>query len=233
MLSTVTRLPAGFNTEMPGSPLADFRAPSPYRVDSIASDFNTFTAAQWTLSGTGAAALAIGGDLGRLDISTANTGNETSLQLGAPTLAFTPDILKDLFFKVRLRCDQLSTGRWIAGLMSSDTTPIGTAPTNGLYFQKGLGTTTPIQAILRIGGANVATVALGPMPGSNVYSEFTLAYTAANGMLYAFQDDAQYLLAANPTTLGSSALGPAFSVDGTSATTYTLGIDFYRASKGR
>jgi hypothetical protein len=232
-LSSITRFPGGVGNVGPGDAFADFRQPDPFNYNLNFTDFNDFIATNWVVGAGGSVALAAGVDGGVINMvsgATANTEQDIQYGSGAAVLPFTPDLTKDLWFAARVRLDNVALGLLHIGLDVADPDPILTAPTNGIYIRKAAGGLPT--AVLRIGGVDVATVAMGAM-ADNVWYEFVIAYTAANGVLNVFQNNGAYRLATNPAALPAVPLGVNLSVSNSTAVARTMGVDYVLAAKQR
>ena len=232
-LASLTRYPGGLTNVDPGDAFADFGMLDPFKYAVVADEFMRYAAAEWTIGGSGVPALLAAGDGGILNIPTiATISSEQDMQWGSPAeLPFTPDLTKDLWFAARIRLDGVSRTSFHVGLDIADASPIASDPTNGIYIRKGDNTSIPT-AVLRLAGVDAATVAIGTMV-DNAWYEFVIAYTAANGVLNAFQNNAAYRLATNPAALPSVALGINLALTNNTAVIRTMGVDYFMAAKQR
>jgi len=216
------------------SDIARFPMGAPLIYSMMSDDFHGFTAANWTLTGAGAAAHSAGADGGVIALSTSGTINtEQSMAFGAPNLTITPDITKDLFVAARVQLDDVVNGGFFFGLSSATGVPLTTPPTNGIYFRKLTGTDTG-QITVRVAGTNTYNVDL-PVVASTTWYDLVIAYTADDGALRGYVGNGAVRVATYPTalTLGSSPLGLVFAVRNQSAAIRTLLIDNYFVAKAR
>jgi hypothetical protein len=233
-LSSVTRYPGGLTNVGVGDAFADFKDLDPFTYNVAFTDFNDYIAANWVVgSGGGTVALAAGVDGGAINIvsgAVANVEQDIQYGSGAAVLPFTPDLTKDLWFAARVRLDNVALAQMHLGLDIADADPILTVPANGIYIRKAAGA-APV-AVLRIASVDVAVATLGAM-SDNVWYEFVIAYTAANGVLNVFQNNAGFRLATNPAALPAVALGVNLSVSPSTAAARTMGVDYVFAAKQR
>lgn len=231
MLSSVTRYPGGVNNQAENAGLADLKFPSSFAYNTFDDDFNTYVAANWTVGGTlpGVPALVAGaaGDGGILAVPTTAAVSETTVQ--APNLTITPDITKDLFVAGRIKLDDASLGGFFFGIGATTANPLGVSPTAGIYFRKLVGTFTP-QLILRVGNADVALVTAPINMANDTWYNLVIAYTAADGVLRGFVNNAAVRLATSPASLGGVPMSLLFSAR-SAATLRTLSVDKYLIAK--
>lgn len=232
-LSSITRFPGGVTNNSETDELADLRVPSPLIYNMIYDDFNTYTAANWTVAGTtpGVPAISAAADGGVIAIpTTATNPSETSISL--PNLTFTPDITKDLFVAGRIRIDDAAAGFLFGLSVGSAASPIGTQPVGGIYLIKVPGS-DPV-GVLRAGSVSLTSPSL-PTIAANTWYDIGIAYTAANGVLNCFMNNAAARIATNPTVAQfvGAATGLVVSARVATANVRTLLLDSYLVAKVR
>ena len=122
--------------------------PDPTGWYTFFDDFNTFTAAQWTITTTEAGASSATEALtdaayGCLLVTNDSADNDADFfqKVGE---SFLPAAGKRLFFKMRFKVSDATECDWIAGLYVTDTAPLaadGDGVTDGIFFQKDDGDT--------------------------------------------------------------------------------------------
>jgi hypothetical protein len=232
MLSSITRFPGGVGNSNESSGLADLKIPNPLTYSLMYDDFNAFTVGEWTLAGTGAAALQANGDGGIVALTTSGTINtDQSMAFGAPNLTVTPNIGKDLFVAARIQMDDVVNGGFFFGLGTATPAPLAAPPTAGIYFRKLTGSATG-KFNLRIGGVNIVDIDL-PVVANATWYDLVIAYTAADGLLRGFVNNAAFRAATSPASLGTVPLGLIFAARTGTAAIRTMLIDNYLVAKGR
>lgn len=98
-----TRFPNGITTAVPTAPLGDFLLPDFTALHTFFDDFNTYDAAEWTVTEVGAATQAlVDAENGALLITNAAADNDSSFQqLVGESFSFSPN--KKLWFDCKLQ----------------------------------------------------------------------------------------------------------------------------------
>src|SRR5262245_50251385 len=227
MLSSITRFPGGVGNMSLDSGLADLREPFDGAYVTFFDDFTPYTAANYTVTGTGSAAQVAGGQGGRITVIS-SAGGEEALQ--PAYLPFDLNASKgELFFQTRLMVDDATLAGFFAGLSVADTSPYASAPTDGIWIRKTAGTTNAV-ATLRVGGVDIATGALPAMTALTLY-DIGFAYTPSDGVLRAWQGLAQVRL--TPATFPSSAVPVTPNLSSFGAAARTLTVDYLWAMQSR
>lgn len=143
MTNTITRFPNGATNVGEDSLFADLAMFSPTKFHSYFNDFDTYTAAEWTITtteaGAGSATEALAnGDGGLLLITNDDADNDADFfqKVGE---SFKFESGKELFFVARFKVSDATQSDFIIGLQITDTTPLDV--TDGVFFQKDDGDT--------------------------------------------------------------------------------------------
>jgi hypothetical protein len=114
--------------------LGQFILPAPTTAHVYFNDFDTYTAAEWTVTETGVATQALtDADGGRLLITNAAADNDASFsqKVGESFLFATG---KKVWFEALFQVSDATQSDFVMGLQITDTTPL--AVTDGVYFRK-------------------------------------------------------------------------------------------------
>src|SRR5262245_43808954 len=160
------RFPAGISTRKKGHPFADMPLPDPFKTYNYFTDFTTFAAADWTITavGGGTSALTLTADYGALLLTTTGaSGDNVCLQsiANVRTAIVTPAVGKRLWYSIRFATDDATNAGLIAGTYITDTTPIASLPSDGIYFSKPAAGTA-INFVVANGGVSTS-VAVGTL----------------------------------------------------------------------
>ena len=238
MLTSVTRTPGGDNDCPPSRAWADYKQQDFTRYNFYWEDFNVYRPAT-DFTTTGTVAQVNGTDGGVISLASTTTV-EANVQLGgtAPTRSILPDLTKDLWVAAMINLpvaapnDPLNSA-FFMGLAPSNATPIATPPTDGFYISKAAGSAVP-QAVLRVASATLFSVPLPLSFVAGTWFEFVIAYTAQDGALRAFVNDAGVRVASSPASFPGIPLSFNLSIGpGTTAAIQTLQFDYFMQAKAR
>lgn len=178
--SLVTRFPNGVTNVGEESLFADMAQPAPTAFHTYFEDFDYFTAGDWTITETDAAATEAltDGDGGLLLITnTAADDDLVSLQKKGESFLFVAG--KKLFFEARLKVSDATQSDIVVGLQLTDTTPLDV--TDGVFFIKADGAKT---VSFRVEKNNTATaVNVGSM-ADNTFIRLGFYYNGVDAVQY-------------------------------------------------
>jgi hypothetical protein len=168
-----TRFPAGVSNVARKKQYGRIQVFDPARHHVYFNDFDTYATADWTLTETQAGATqGVATGLGGWFVHTnsAASADVSSIQLAAPGFAFTDG--KAFYCKTRFKVSDATNCSVAIGAMILDTSPIASAPSEGIYFAKAAAGTS---AILKVGKASSYTnsTAFGTFVADTFY---TLGY---------------------------------------------------------
>ncbi len=128
-----TRMPNGFTNVDVGNLFQDSALPIPQAYHTFFDDFDTYAAADWTVTETsGSATEALtDGDGGLLLLTNTTTENDV-LQMQKVGESFTFEAGVPLYFEARFRSSDVTQNDLVVGLQQTTATPL--APANGVYF---------------------------------------------------------------------------------------------------
>ena len=133
-----THFRSGVSNTSPGDPLYKFGMLDPTKWHTYFNDFDTFAAADWTITttegGAGDATEALtNADGGRLLITNDDADDDRDFfQKVGESFKFATG--KRLFFKALFQVSDATQSDFVMGLQITDTTPL--AVTDGVYFRK-------------------------------------------------------------------------------------------------
>lgn len=133
-MGTPSRAVNGLTTASPEDPLNQFILPDVTKAHVYWNDFDTYLAADWTVTETGVATQALADeDGGVLLITNAALDDDASFsqKVGESFLMATG---KQAWFEARLKVSEATQSDWVIGLQITDTTPL--AVSDGIYFRK-------------------------------------------------------------------------------------------------
>ena len=135
-----SRYPNGLTTVTKQDTLGDYGLPAPTTWHTYMNDFDTYTAADWTVTEVGVATQALAdADGGELLITNAAADDNSSFsnKVGESFLFATG---KRMIFEARVKISDATQSDMVLGLQITDTTPL--AVSDGVYFLKADGAAT-------------------------------------------------------------------------------------------
>lgn len=140
-IGVTTNFPNGVTNAQINSAFAAMIAPDPTLFHTYFTDFNDYTAADWVVSETDAAATEAltAGDGGLLLITNTAADND-AVTLQKTPAAFAFSATKRAWFSARLKVSDATQSDVQVGMVIVDTTPLDA--TDGIYFQKDDGAAT-------------------------------------------------------------------------------------------
>lgn len=229
-MKTTTRFPNGAtNVEKPVT-LGDYIAQDPSKAHQFFDDFDTYTAAQWTVTETDAAATEalLNADGGVLRLTNTAADNDLiAMQKVGESFLF--DVTKSLWFKALFRISDATQSDLVIGLQITDTTPL--AVTDGVYFLKVDGSAAI--SLLIVKNSTVTTVPVGTLTNNTFYS-IGYVFDNRNQEFRIFLNDVLVAKTSVLTNLpDDEELTISFAVQNGEAVAKTLDIDYIFASKER
>lgn len=164
-MAAPTRFTSGLTQAAKWQPLGDAGFPDPFFYSSFEDDYNPYVAGYYTVTAAGGSvaqntASNIGGRI--LYTTGATAGNFAELQV-SPFIQYTAG--KKLFFLTRLQVASVSTSQFVAGLISSNTTPL-TSVADGIYISKAAGSTSLVLNAVT-GSASIGTATISGLLTNN------------------------------------------------------------------
>ena len=232
MLSSVTRYPGGLANVVEGSLFGDLKQPSPTKYHVFFDDFDRYTAGDWVVTETdaGATQALVGADGGQLVITnTAGITDVVDLRWAGGSGAFlgnfTFDPAKDLFVAAKFKLDNASLPSAVIGLRSSNST-------NTVALIKAGGAATLLARVQSSTGT-VSTTVAGAAMVADTFVVAGLAYTAADGKMTFFQDDAASPVTGWVAPAAATLMAPNIGMVNTTAVARVMTLDWVFFAKQR
>jgi hypothetical protein len=206
----------------------------PSQLHTYFNDFDTYTAAEWTVTETqaGATQALTNVDGGVLLLTNSAADDDlNALQKVGESFKFASG--KKLFFKARFAVSDATQSDFVIGLQITDTTPL--AVTDGVYFRKDDGDANLDFVVVKDSTASTAT-AITTVTAAT-YLTVGFYYNGVDEVVYAASTSAT-----NPTVLGKLAttnlpndeeLTISFGIQNGEAVAKTMSIDYIFAAKER
>jgi hypothetical protein len=235
-MSTPSRFPSGIATAVKTNPLGQFGMPDPTKWHVFFDDFDTYTAADWTVTEVGVATQALtDGDGGLLLVTNAAADNDSSQnqKLGESFLLTSG---KKTIFKARLKVSDATQSDLLIGLAVLDTTLIaaaGDGVTDGVFFQKDDGVATLdvyCQKDTTTGQTSATSIATLV---SDTFVTLSWYYDGVDSINYYVNDVHTGTLSATSTYLPDTELTVSFAVQNGEAVAKTMTIDYLFAAVER
>lgn len=194
-----TRLPSGVTNVALSSIFADMMQPVPLVFASYLNDFYTYTAGDWVVTETDAAATEAltSGDGGLLLVTNTAADDDLVALQKTPAMQLL-SLTKKAWFSCRFKISDATQSDFVFGLQVVDTTPLDV--TDGIYFLKSDGSTS-IAIVSRKDATTGSTTATGIG---------TLADATFIQLDWYYNGDGQLYYAVNGTVIGSLAISSYF-----------------------
>lgn len=223
-----SRFSNGLNTSSGNTPLNMMGQLDPTKFHTFFDDFDTFTAADWTVTNVGVTpTIAVAAVEGGAILQTNTAGIADSAYLQKTGASFSFESGKKVWFKARFQVSDATESSIVFGLQVVDTTPL--AVSNGMYFLKSDGAAT-YSFISMTGSAATTAAAIGTLTAATMVE---LSYYYDGGT------EAQYfidgVLAGRMTiaTLPAGAVTVSFGMANGEAAAKTMTTDYIFVAKER
>lgn len=234
----VTRFPGGLCDASESGAFSVYAGMRPNRYHEYFNDFDNYVSGDWVLTETaaGSTEAIVSADGGILAITNAAAGatDEASIQWaggsGAAKTTFTWDSTKDMMVAARFKVDDATNTALLIGLASTDTTPVASLPSDGIFFYKA-GAATALVASARKSGTSTS-VACGAM-ADDTYLEAVFRYRADTGNWHAFINDVSVGTFAGSSVSPTAGIGMTIGLLNASAAAHVLSVDWLFISKQR
>lgn len=155
-MTSPKRFTNGVTNVASDKPMGQLLILDPTSVHKFFDDFDKYAAGDWIVTETqaGATQALADGDGGQLLLTNSGTDDDVvALQLAKES--FTIESGKKAWFTARIKGSAATEMDWLVGLHVTDTSPIASGPSDGVYFRKDDGDTNIDIAVV----ASSATVA--------------------------------------------------------------------------
>lgn len=234
---SVTRFPEGVCDATETGSYGRFAGLRPFRYFNWIDDFDNYAAADWVVTETDAGSTqaivnGVGGILAMTN--TAGAADESSIQwaggAGAVRGTFAWDGTKDMLLSARFKVSHATNTALLIGLSSTDTTPVASLPTNGIYFYKASGAASLIASARKAGASTSVTI--GDMV-ADTYVEVVFRFVTATGMWQAFLNDALVGSISTADISPTATLVVTLGLLNASAVAHVLSVDYLQVSQQR
>jgi len=229
----ITRIPPGINAEVLGSIFNNIRKPNPLQYHEYYQDFDTYAAADWTVTETqaGATQALTAGD-GGLILLTNSAADDDVNQIQKLPVNFLMEATKELYFAARFAISDVVESDAFIGLQVANTDGSG-AVTDGLYFLKADGDASLLVRLRKntTTGATQADTTIDLVNATQIvvaayYDGIDRLYYAVNGAVLGYLD-------ASAAFLPDTALAPIAGVKNGEAVAKTMTVDYIYVAKAR
>jgi len=227
-MSTPTRFTSGVTTAKSTEPMGYFILPDVTKAHVYFDDFDTYTAADWTVTETGVATQALAdADGGELLITNAAADNDASFSQKVGE-SFLMAAGKKAWFEARLEVSDATHSDWVVGLQITDTTPL--AVTDGIYFRKDDGDANIDFVVIKDSVATTATAIATNVDATAVRLSFY--YNGVDEIVY-FVDGVRQGSSVTTNLPDDEVLTLSFGIQNGEAVAKTMNVDYLLAAKER
>lgn len=222
-----TNYPNGVTNAAIGSTLQTYVLPDPTSCHTFFNDFDSFTAAQWTVTKTqgGATQAITNAEAGILALVNTTALNDlNSIQLANETFTFQTN--KELWFKTKFSVTSALNTNAVIGLQITDATPL--VVSDGVFFQTSVGSAN-LNLVVEKG--SVSTAALVGTLVDATYVEVGFHYNGSSSVFIYFNGVNVGSVAV--TNLPTRTLCITAAVANGTAAGQTMNVDYILASSER
>jgi hypothetical protein len=227
-----TRFPYGLTNVGETDLFSDMVQPDPTLFHTYLNDFDTYTAGDWTVTETDAAATQAltAGDGGLLLITNTAADNDlVALQKNPAAFTFTAG--KKTFFRCRFKVSDATQSDLVFGLQVVDATPLDV--TDGIYFVKADGVAT-VNFICRKDASTGSTTASAVATlADDTFVELGFYYDGQSRVAYEVNGSVLGSLDASSTFLPDAICTVSFALQNGEAVAKTMTVDYVYVAKER
>lgn len=228
----VTRFPNGVTNVAENDLFCNLAMPDPTQYHTYFDDFDTYTAAQWTVTETSATATQAlaDGDGGWLLLTNSTEDNSLNA-LQKVGESFLMESGKQAFFKARFKVSDATQSDVVIGLQITDATPLDVS--DGIYFLKSDGAAT-VDLVCRKNattGSNTAT-AVATL-SDDTFVTLGWYYDGQGNLTYSVNNSVTGSMSASSSYLPDTELTVSFAIQNGEAAAKTMTVDYIYAAKQR
>lgn len=227
-----TRLTGGANTSQIGDTFSSLHMLDPTNYHTFFQDFDTFTAAEWTVTETqaGATQALTAGDNGLLLLTNSAADDDLNAIQKLPA-AWLLEAGKRLYFRCRFKVSDATQSDFVIGLQVVDTTPLDV--TDGIYFLKTDGAAT-VDFICRKNATTGSTSASAVATVvSDTFVSLGFYYDGVSKVVYEVNGTPLGALDASSTYLPDIITTVSLAIQNGEAVAKTMTIDYVFVAKER
>lgn len=231
-MASTTRIPNGVTNANPQSVLGNIGQLDPTKYHTFFTDFDTYTAADWTVTETqaGATQALTPGDGGLLLLTNTAADNDmVSVQLANNSFVLNP--AKAFFFTARVSVTDALDCSVLVGLVDIMTS---FNPANGVYIFKNE-LEAPVRLSLEKGGVTTNSLASTgtSVAATNVFFNLGFSFDPRTQTVSGWVNNVTFASIADMTNLPTVALTPMVGVRNASAVARNLTVDYIFAATER
>jgi len=222
-----TRFPNGLTTAAQNEPMGNFVLPDITKAHIYFNDFDTYTAADWTVTETGVATQALAnGDGGLLLVTNAAADDDASFsqKVGESFLMVAG---KKAWFEAKFQVSDATQSDVVFGLQITDTTPL--AVTDGIFFLKADASTT-VNLLVEKDSTATTTAVATLADATDIRLSF---YYNGVDKILAFADGVAVASSVVTNLPDDEELTVSFGIQNGEAVAKTMTIDYILAAKER
>ncbi len=230
-MASPTRFPSGVTNARPNSTLKNYGLPDPSSWHYFWTDFDLYTAADWTVTLTGAGTQALTNVDGGAVILTNAAADDDAVFVQKIGSSFLMEAGKPAVFKARFKVSDATQSDVVIGLQVTDTTPL--AVTDGIYFLKADGSTA-LSVIARkdatTGSTSASSIATLV---SDTFITLGWYYDGKSEIQYFVNDVQAGTLDGSSSFLPDSILTVSYGIQNGEGVAKTMTVDYVLAAKFR
>lgn len=227
-----TNLPDGVTNVYDYQAMGSLPMPDPSRDHAFFTDFNLYTATDWTVTETQAGAtqaIVANGDGGLLALTNTAADNDVNaIELVNKNFLLTTS--KAAWFKTRLKVDSGALSDVLVGFVD---TMAALNPAYGIYLYRDAIAGTFRLSIENNGTVTNASADYTVAVSDDTYYELAITYDPNTGKVVAWVNNSPVLSISTLTNFPTVALAPAVGLRNGSAVARTLTVDYILAAKAR
>lgn len=131
---SVTRFTSGVTNVTKENTLGQYGLPAPQSFHTYFNDFDTYVAADWTITEVGTGSRALTNEDGGVLLITNGATDDNSNFFNKVGESFLMEANKKAFFEARIKSSEATQSDIVLGLQITDTTPLDV--TDGIFFLK-------------------------------------------------------------------------------------------------
>lgn len=231
-MSAPVRYPSGVTNSKPTDDMGDFILPDPTSVHMYFNDFDTYVAAEWTITttedGAGDATEALTDEDGGVLLITNDAGAADADYFNKVGESFLFEAGKKLWFKARLAVSDATLSDFVVGLQITDTTPLDVG--DGVFFQKDTAAATLDFHVEKDDTATSASAIATVEDGTYIVVAFY--YDGKSEVKY-FVDNVHLGTSVTDNLPDDEELTISFGIKNGEAVAKTMSVDYIMAAKER
>lgn len=225
-----TRYPSGVSTARPGANTGNYGLPDPSGWHTYFNDFDTYVAADWTVTETGDGTQALTDADGGVLLLTDAAADDNSIFMQKVGESFLMEAGKPAVFKARFKVSDATQSDLVIGLQITDTSPLDA--TDGIYFTKADGSAS-LSAVCRKNATTGSTSLTAATLADDTYVVVGWYYDGKSSVTVFVNDVSVGTLDGTSTYLPDTELTVSFGIQNGEAVAKTMSLDYLLAAKKR